>query len=402
MNCIHNLTPDIYWVGAGDRRLALFENLFPLENGVTYNSHLIMDESIALIDTVDNSVTRQFFQNLAEVLDGRQLDYLVVNHMEPDHCANIEEICRRWPDVKLVGNAKTFQYIYQFYGDITCNRVEVKEGDEICLGKHTLRFVMAPMVHWPEVMFTLETTEGILFSADAFGTFGGYTGNIFTDELDYQNLYLDEARRYYTNIVGKFGQQVTAVLNKLGGAAPKMIAPLHGPILRGDTIQLLLDKYVKWASYQPEERGVVLAFASMYGNTEEAMHKLASMLSERGVKDMRMFDASKTHYSYIIAEMFKYSHIVLASPTYNMHLHGAMDFLLQDMIDLNLQNKGIALLGNGTWAPAAHNIMRDMVCQMKNTSVIGEPMVIRSTLTKEQLPEMEALAGLIAKDVLAG
>ncbi len=393
MKCIREVAPQIIWVGAGDRRLALFENMFPLEDGITYNSYLILDDKTALIDTVDASVTRQFLENMEAGLAGRQLDYLVVNHMEPDHCANIEEICRRWPGVKIVGNKKTFQMIGQFYpADLSAHYQEVKEGDELALGKRTLRFIMAPMVHWPEVMFTLETSENILFSADAFGTFGGFSGNLFADELDYENLYLDEARRYYTNIVGKFGPQVLAAIGKLGGAVPGLVCPLHGPALRGNELATLLDKYSRWAAYEPEKKGIVLAYASMYGNTESAACAMADMLAHRGVRDMRIFDVSKTHYSYIIADIFKYSHLVLASPTYNMHLYNAMHTLIGDMASLNLQNRKVAVIGNGSWVPVAHKLMQGMIGEMKNMEVVGTPLVLLSSMKPEQVPEMEMLA----------
>ena len=397
MKCIREVAANIMYVGASDRRLALFENMFPLENGVTYNAYLILDDKTALVDTVDASVTRQFMENMDAALNGRRLDYLVVNHMEPDHCANIEEICRRWPEVKIVGNKKTFAMIGQFYrSDLSAHFYEVKENDELALGKRTLRFVTAPMVHWPEVMITLETSGNIVFSADAFGTFGGFGGNLFSDEMDYENLYLDEARRYYTNIVGKYGQQVLAALAKLGDAVPDLICPLHGPVLRGGAIPLLLEKYKNWASYRPEKKGVVLAYASMYGNTESAVHAMADMLAKKGVEDMRIFDVSKTHYSYIIAQIFKYSHLVLASPTYNMHVYNAMETLLRDMAALNVQNRKAAIVGNGSWAPTAHKLMQSMLGEMKNMEVVGNPLVLLSSMREEQIPEMETLAEQLA------
>ncbi len=393
MKAIREIAEQIVYVGAGDRRLALFENMFPLDDGITYNSYLILDDKTALIDTVDTTVTRQFLENLEAGLAGRQLDYLVVNHMEPDHCANIEEICRRWPGVKIIGNKKTFQMISQFYPtDLSSHYHEVKESDELALGKRTLRFIMAPMVHWPEVMFTLETSENILFSADAFGTFGGFSGNLFSDEMDFENLFLDEARRYYTNIVGKFGQQVLAAIAKLGGTIPALVCPLHGPVLRGNAVKLMLDKYAHWASYQPEKKGIVLAYASMYGNTESAVYAMADMLAKNGVTDMRIFDVSKTHYSYIIAQTFKYSHMVLASPTYNMHIYNAMEMLIRDMASLNVQNRKVALIGNGSWAPMASKLMQGLLGEMKNMEVVGTPLVIMSSMKAEQLPEMETLA----------
>jgi len=400
MHCIQKVTPHIYWVGGSDRRLALFENMFPLDNGVTYNAYVILDQKTALVDTVDSAIRRQFFENLHAALAGRPLDYLVVNHMEPDHCAHIEDICRIWPGVKIVGNQKTFQMIGQFYHmDLEGRTLEVKEGAELPLGRHTLRFYMAPMVHWPEVMFTYETTEGILFSADAFGTFGGFTGNLFSDELDYQSLYMDEARRYYTNIVGKYGPQVLAALDKLSGQRISLICPLHGPMLRGGDIPVLLEKYARWASYRPEKPGVVLAYASMYGNTEAVVHRLAGLLSQQGVRDLRIYDVSQTHCSAIIARAFQYSHLVLAAPTYNMHLYQAMDFLVSDMANLHLQNRGVVIIGNGSWSPAAHTILQKKIEAMKNMTLIAPPLVICSAITPQQEAELEDIAEKLAASV---
>lgn len=400
MDCLQQITSDIVWVGGSDRRLALFENMFPLENGVTYNAFVILDDKTALVDTVDSAIRQEFFENLRAALKGRALDYLVINHMEPDHCAHIEDICRMWPEVKIVGNPKTFQMIRQFYRmDLEGRTLEVREGSKLPLGRHSLRFYMAPMVHWPEVMFTYEETERILFSADAFGTFGGYTGNLFSDQADYQRLYLDEARRYYTNIVGKYGQQVLAALDKLSGQPVSLICPLHGPVLRGGDIAFLMEKYRRWASYRPEKPGVVLAYASMYGNTQTAVHRLAGLLSQMGVRDLQMFDVSKTQYSYIIARAFEYSHLVLASPTYNMHLYQGMETLVSDMANLNLQNRGVAVIGNGSWAPVAHTLLKEKLDGMKQMNLIAPPLVIRSAMTPEQDAELEAMAEKLAESV---
>ena len=390
------VTPDIIWVGGDDRRLALFENLFPLENGVTYNAYLLRDEKTALLDTVDASISQQFIENLLYALDGRTLDYLVIGHMEPDHCANITEIRRLFPEVVLVGNAKTFQLIQQFYClDISSGTLTVKEGDTLSLGKHTLQFIMAPMVHWPEVMFTYEISQGLLFSADAFGTFGGFTGNLFSDEMDYAGRLMGEARRYYTNIVGKYGPQVQAVLRKAAGLTLNMICPLHGPVLRGAGIGLMLEKYQAWSTYTPEEEGVLIAYASMYGHTANAASLLASALAERGVRNIEIYDVSKTHCSTIIAEGFRLSHWVLAAPTYNMGLYGPMETVLRDMKALCLQNRKVAILANGSWAPAAHTIMQEMVGAMKGMEILGEPMLIRSALHSEDMPRINALADAI-------
>ncbi|MBN2221976.1 MAG: FprA family A-type flavoprotein, partial [Vallitaleaceae bacterium] len=346
MHTLQNITPNIIYVGGNDRRLALFENMFPLTNGVAYNSYVILDEKTALLDTVDSAISQLYLENVEAALNGRPLDYLIINHMEPDHCANIEAIAKLYPNVKVVGNKKTFQFFEQYYRlDLKANYIEVKEKDEISLGKHTLRFYMAPMVHWPEAMMTYEVSEEVLFSADAFGSFGAINGNLFADEVDLDDEYMSEARRYYSNIVGRFGTQVQAVLKKFKDVPIQYICPLHGLVWRKNLDQIL-DKYVHWASYTPEKKGVVLAYASMYGNTENAVMLLATKLAQKGIKDIRIFDVSKTHISYIISEIWKYSHVVFASPTYNMHLYFGMDALLRDLASLNLRNRKVSLIGN--------------------------------------------------------
>ncbi len=400
MHCVQEISPRVFWVGASDRRIERFENMFPLTNGVAYNSFLIRDEKTALIDTVDSSVGAQFVENIIHVLDGRLLDYLVINHMEPDHCANIEEIIRRYPDVTVIGNKKTFELFHQFYNmDITKKQMVVAEGQQLCLGANTLRFYMAPMVHWPEVMVTYEMSQGILFSADAFGAFGALSGNLFADEMEFENAFLDESRRYYANIVGKYGPQVQALLKKLSGVKINMICALHGPIWRGD-IGYILDKYDKWSRYEPEKQGVVLFYASMYGNTENAVYALANKLALRGVSDMRMYDVSKTHASYIIADAWKYSHMVIAAPTYNLNLYFVMDAALREMAALGLRGRKVAILGNHSWASAAAKEMVNIVSGMKDTEILGEPMDIRSRLKPAREAELDALADAIAASVL--
>lgn len=400
MHCTQKITSQIHWVGGNDRRLALFENMFPLENGVAYNSYLIMDKKVALLDTVDSSITQQFLENIGHVLSGRAIDYLVINHMEPDHCANIEELCGRFPEMKIVGNKKTFQMIRQFYDFDFEDRIhEVKEGDCLDLGSHRLRFYFAPMVHWPEVMFTYEEQEKVLFAADAFGTFGALSGNLFSDEMDFADVYLNEARRYYTNIVGRYGQQVQSALKKLACVEIKMICPLHGPVWRKG-IDFILNKYDLWSRYEPEKKGVMLAYASMYGNTANAVEAFADRLAERGVKDMRIYDVSKTHASYIIADAFQYSHLVFASPTYNNGLYFGMEALLRDMTVLNLQNRKVALIGNGSWAPASPAVMENLICEMKDMELLAPPFVLRSSLKASQMEELMALADTVADSVL--
>lgn len=375
--------------------------MFPLPNGVAYNSYLIIDEKTALLDTVDAAISAEYIENILYVLKGRSLDYLVINHMEPDHCANIEEILRRFPDVKVIGNPKIFQFFRQYYTmDMSKNTVEVKEGQEINLGQHTLRFYMAPMVHWPEVMVTYETSKGILFSADAFGAFGAISGNIFADQVDYDSFYLDEARRYYTNIVGRYGNQVQALFKKLSGLEINIICALHGHIWRGEMIPYIMDKYNKWSTYQPEKKGVVLAYASMYGNTENAVNALAAKLAQRGIEDIRVYDVSKTHLSYIISDIFKYSNVVFASPTYNMHLYFPMDSLLRELAVLNISNRKVSLIGNHTWASAALKNMTELVSKLNNVEIVGTPIDIKSTLREDREKELDDMADAIYQSLL--
>ena len=324
MHCFRKVTNDLYWVGGSDRRLELFENLFPIPRGVSYNSYLLLDEKTVLFDTVDNSIGRQFLDNITALLNGRALDYLVVNHMEPDHCSMIADLMLRYPDMQIIGNAKTFPMIRQFYAlDLDSKTIAVKEGDTFSSGTHTFRFLMAPMVHWPEVMLTYDETDKVLFSADAFGTFGALNGAIFNDEIDFDRDWLDDARRYYTNIVGKYGMQVQNVLKKASALDIQFICPLHGPIWRNN-LAYLLEKYDIWSSYRPEVKGVMIAYASMYGNTENLANVLACKLADAGITNLTVHDVSRSDVSELIADSFKYSHIVLASPTYNGGVYPAM------------------------------------------------------------------------------
>lgn len=391
MHCTRQITDSIVWVGGSDRRLALFENLFPLPRGVAYNSYLILDEKTALMDTVDSSITRQFLENILHTLNGRSLDYLVVNHMEPDHCASIEELLLRYPNLKVVGNDKTLKLIGQFYDmDLEGRTLTVKENDTLDLGRHTLHFYLTPMVHWPEVMMTFEEQEGILFSADAFGSFGALNGNIFNDELDFDRDWLPDARRYYSNIVGKYGPQVQAAMKKLAGLSIRMICPLHGPIWRSN-LAYLLEKYDKWSRYEPEERAVTLIYGSLYGDTENAVNLLAAGLADAGVRNLTIYDASSTHVSTLIAEIFRCSHLVLATPTYNNGVYPSTLNLLHDMQALNVQNRTVALLQNGSWAPAGGKLARGMLEGMKDMRILDPMVTIRSTLKEDSLSELEQL-----------
>ncbi len=388
MHFTRKLTDSVSWVGGCDRRLALFENLFPIPRGVAYNSYLIMDEKTALIDTVDSSISRQFIENILSVLEERTLDYLVVNHMEPDHCANIVDLMLRFPDLKIVGNPKTFPLIRQFYNmELDGRTVTVQENDSLSLGKHTLRFYFAPMVHWPEVMVTYEETEKLLFSADAFGSFGALNGALFNDEVDFDRDWLPDARRYYGNIVGKYGPQVQSALKKLSGLDISMICPLHGPVWRSN-LGYLLDKYDHWSRYEPEEHTVAIFYGSMYGDTENAVDLLAGGLVEAGVKKLSVCDVSSTHVSTLIAEVFRCSHLVLASPTYNNGIYPAMLNFLHDMKALNLQNRTIALIQNGSWVPASGNQIKSLLNEMKGIRILDPMVTIKSSLNDETLASL--------------
>ena len=392
-----NVTEEIVWVGASDRRLALFENIFPIPRGVSYNSYVLLDEKTVLLDTVDASVAGQFFENLEHVLADRTLDYLVVNHMEPDHCAMIADIVRRYPDVKVVGNAKTFGMMKQFFGtDYAERAIVVKEGDTLATGAHTLHFVMAPMVHWPEAMVTYDDKDKVLFSADGFGTFGALNGNIFADEVDFDRDWLDDARRYYTNIVGKYGASVQALLKKAVGLEIAVICPLHGPIWR-ENLGYILEKYQKWSTYEAEEKAVVIMYASMYGDTASAADALAGALSERGIRKIAVYDVSNTHVSELISEIFRASHLVFAAPTYNGGIYPVMENLLSDMKALAVQKKTVALMENGTWAAMAAKQMREKLSELKEVTVLDTQVTIKSAMLADQRAELEAFADAIVQ-----
>ena len=399
MYCIKKIKDDLFWVGGTDRRLTLFENAFPIPRGVSYNAYVLKDEKTVLFDTVDNAIGDQLFENLEAVLEGRTLDYVIVNHMEPDHASTLSEVVRRYPEVKIVCNAKTVAIIKQFFDfDIDSRAVIVKENDTFCTGKHTYTFVMAPMVHWPEVMVTYDMTDKILFSADAFGTFGAMNGNIFADEVNFERDWLDDARRYYTNIVGKFGASVQTLLKKAAGLDIQMICPLHGPVWR-ENISWYVDKYLTWSSYAPEERAVMIAYGSIYGNTENAANILACRLADRGVRNIAVYDVSSTHPSVLVSEAFRCSHLVLAAPTYNSGIQPKMEAYLSDIKALNLQNRTVAVIDNGTWAATAGKQMIGMLEGMKNMTILENPISIKSALAENQLGALEALADELAKQV---
>ena len=399
MHSTRKVTDDLIYVGGSDRRLSRFENLFPIPKGVSYNSYVLLDEKTVLFDTADESISRQYIENVVHALNGRPLDYMVVQHMEPDHCAMIDDMLRRYPEAKMVCSAKAVGMFAQFYGtDVAARALVVKEGDKLSTGEHTLHFVMAPMVHWPEVMVTYDEKDKILFSADAFGTFGALAGNNFDDEITFDTTWMNDARRFYTNIVGKYGVQVQALLKKAASLDIEMICPLHGPIWRKD-LGLLLEKYQKWSTYEPEDKTVMIAYATMYGNTENAANVLAGMLADKGVKNIAMYDVSETDVSELVAESFRCSHLVLAAPTYNSRIQPKMEAYLSDIKALNLQNRTVAVIDNGTWAATAGKQMIGTLEGMKNMTILENTISIKSALAENQLGALEALADELAKQV---
>lgn len=396
MYCTRNVTNDLVWVGGDDRRLAMFEGVYSVPDGVSYNSYLLLDEKTVLFDTVDEAVQKVFFENVSHTLGGRKLDYVVVQHMEPDHSATLEGILMRYPDVVVVCNKKIETMIYQFFGaDLKMNVHLVGEGDTLKTGKHELMFLMAPMVHWPEVMVTYDTTDKILFSADAFGTFGALNGALFADEVDFFADYLKEARRYYTNIVGKYGTQVQALLKKASGVEINMICPLHGFVWRKNIGDYLV-KYQQWSRYEPEVTGVMIAYASVYGNTENAANILACRLRDKGIRTI-IFDVSVTASSEIVAASFEYSHLVFASTTYNAGIFISMDELLRDLASHNLQNRTVAFIENGSWAATSGKLMKEIIGSLKNMTILDRTVSLKSSLSENQLDDIDALAEAIAE-----
>lgn len=397
MYCTRSVTNDIHWVGGNDRRLALFEGVYQIPDGVSYNSYLLLDEKTMVFDTVDHAVSRVFFENIAHVLAGRPLDYLLIQHMEPDHSATVDELLLRHPETTIVTNSKVLVMLKNYFPKLEESRIQlVDETSEFSTGKHHFRFVMAPMVHWPEVMVTYDKTAKILFSADAFGTFGALNGALFADEVDFFRDYLDEARRYYTNIVGKYGVQVQALLKKAGALDIQMICPLHGFVWR-ENIGAYLEKYQAWSTYTPEEPGVVIAYASVYGNTANAADVLACRLREKGVKTT-VYDVSVTPAADIVAACFRYSHLVFASPTYNGKCFVKMEDLLHDLVNHNLQNRTVMLIENGSWAPMAAKSMESILESCKNLHLESSFSILCAP-KDEQAATLETMAAAIAESM---
>ncbi len=393
------INSDVTYIGSSDRRIALFENSYPLENGVSYNTYLLSDGETALLDCADSAVISQFMENLFYCLKGRKLDHIIVQHMEPDHCACLGLVLENFPDAKVYGTMQVQKMILQFFGiDVKVRFVTVKEGDTLTIGKHTLQFVAAPMVHWPEVMMTYDTHDRILYSADAFGTFGALSGNLYADETDHWTSALSEARRYYTNIVGKYGANVQAVLKKAAALDIAMICPLHGPVLRRD-LGFYLDKYQKWSSYTPEDQAVVIVYGSIYGGTENAVNVIASKLAAKGVKQIRMYDVSKTHVSHLVAEAFRASHLILAAPTLDAGLFPAMEHFLLEVKRKNLQKRVVALVENGTWAPVSGKEMTQILESMKEITILPEKVTVKSAAAAADEASMDALVNALAESL---
>ncbi len=389
MNGVIKITEGISYIGGSDRRLERFENIFPIPEGVSYNSYFVDDEKTAAFDTADITIADQYLENLKAALGGKKLDYLIVLHMEPDHCSLISTVVSLYPEVTVVGGAKTFTIMEQFFPEAAAfKKHEVKEGDKLSTGKHTFSFVAAPMVHWPEVLMAYDETSKGLFSADAFGTFGALDGGIFADEFNFEKDFLDSSRRYYANIVGKYGMQVQAVLKKAQGLDIQMILPLHGPVWRKD-LNVLLDKYQKWSTYEPESDDTVIVYGSLYGHTKSAADALATELREKGVKNLKVYDVSGTDVSYLIGEVWRCKKIVLMCPTYNNGIYPPMAAFLHDMAALGVTNRIFALAQNGTWAPATVKLMTEELAKLKNVTVIEESLTIKSALHES---DSEALA----------
>ena len=397
MNGVKKVTDDIFWIGGSDKRLARFENIFPIPEGVSYNSYFIDDEKTVVFDTADISVSDQYLENLKAALGDKKLDYLVVLHMEPDHCSLIGTVLALYPEAVVVGGAKTFTIMEQFFPEAASfNKLEVKEGDTLSSGKHTFKFVAAPMVHWPEVLMAYDDATGALFSADAFGTFGALDGGLFADDYDFEKDFLDSARRYYANIVGKYGMQVQAFHKKAAGLDIKLILSLHGPVWRKD-IAWLIDKYQKWSTYEPETDETMIVYGSLYGHTASAALALAALLRTKSGQKLKVYDVSGVDVSYLIGEVWRCKKIVLMCPTYNNGIYPPMESFLSDMAALGVTNRTFALAQNGTWAPATVKLMTEKLGQLKNVTILEDTFTIKSALHAKDAESLEAFADAIVR-----
>ena len=395
---IKKLENNYIYIGCSDRKIQFFESAYPVPDGISYNSYLLKDTKNVLFDTVDKACCSQFFENLESALSGENLDYLVVHHMEPDHAALIKVLTEKYPEIKILCSMKSKDMLGQFFDIDTDKYVQiVKDGDILNTGCHELIFIMAPMVHWPEVMVTYDKTAKALLSADAFGSFGAINGNFYDDEIDI-NEYLNEARRYYANIVGKYGVQVQNLLKKVSAFDIKIIYPLHSVAIRKH-IKEYIDKYSKWSAYEPEEKGVLIAYSSVYGNTENAVEILSSKLADKGVKNIKMYNVSYTDYSKVLAEAFKYSHIILATTTYNMGVFETMQNFMHSLISHNLQNRKFVLIDNGSWAPTCGGQMKTELEKLKGSEFITDTMCIKSSLKENQIDTIELIADKIVSTI---
>lgn len=398
------LTDDLYYVGANDRRLSRFENMFTLPEGVSYNAYVLLDEQTVLFDGIDSAVTDIYYAAVRSILNQRKLDYFVVHHVEPDHCASITGILHEHPETKLVISAKGLTFLKQFYCDAHEEGIDfdavahvVGEGDTLKTGRHELTFIAAPNVHWPEVIMTYDSTDQILFSADAFGSFKALDGHIFADQVNFERDYLNEARRYYINIVGRQGAAVQKVLKKAAGLTISMVCPLHGPCYRTpDTLSFLLKKYDRWSSYTPEDDGVVIIYSSMYGNNQLVADTIAPMLSDRGVQKIQIHDVSESDVSVIIADLFRYSHALIFGMNYNTELYPKMDALLRELKMLNYSNRKVSYIGAMSWGGRGLAIAKEILESCKGITEVGEPVIVKSAMSNSQLPELGALADSIA------
>lgn len=379
----NHVSDAVKYVGVDDKGIDLFESQYNVPNGVSYNSYIILDKKIAIMDTVDKRATKDWFANVERTLDGKEPDYLIISHMEPDHAANIQNLAEKYPKMQLVGNAKTFQILSQFFTlSLKDRTITVKEGDELSLGTHTLVFYMAPMVHWPEVMVEYEKEEQILFSADGFGKFGA---------LDTEEDWTDEARRYYINIVGKYGAQVQALLKKAAGLQISKICPLHGPILT-ENLEYYINQYDIWSSYKPEEKGILIAYASIHGNTKEAAEKMAELLKEAEMEQVKVMDLSREDMAEAVANAFRYDRLLLACATYDGGLFPVMEDFLLHLKSKNYQKRTVGLVENGSWAPLAAKKMKEYLEQMKEIEICEPIVTIKSAMKEENLEAMKELA----------
>lgn len=400
----YKINENLYYIGASDRRIHIFEAIQPLNYGMAYNSYLMVNDKTYLFNTVDHSVSDQFFENLEHCLNGKPLDYFVIQHMEPDHANCIKEIILRYPNVNIILNAQILNMVKNFFRDLDTTKLNltiVKDLDKVQIGDKELLFVFAPMVHWPEVMMVYETTTKTLFSADAFGSYNALNGKIFFDEYNYEKEFLDEARRYYTNIVGKYGNPVQQLFNKVKGVEFDLICPLHGPVIRNkNDMAYLINKYDIWSSYTPEEKGVLIVYGSIYGNTAKAVNKFAHMLADAGVKNIKIYDSSMTDVSYLLSDAFKYSHLVIFSSSYNAGVFPKIEEFLLALKAHNFQNRKIAFVENGSWAPTAFNSTKALIESLTDCQLYDKKVTITSSLSDANLVQFEDIINFIKTDFI--